>query len=63
MCLTASGITAGSVGQIAKNPDSLDALDQKVIEWHALGWRRVPIKVSSGREQGATEHANGRDAR
>ena len=52
MCLTASGITAGSVGQIAKNPDSLDALDQKVIESHALlGWSDAH-QVSSGRGQG-----------
>ena len=42
----------------------LDALVEKVIESHTLlGWRRVPFKVSSGREQGATEQADDRDAR
>jgi uncharacterized protein len=43
-----------SAGQFAKNPDTLDALDEKVIESHALlGWSDVDR--ISGREEGATE--------
>src|ERR1700730_10278868 len=52
-----------SVGQIAKNPDSLDALDQKVIESHALlGWSEAH-PGSSGRGQGRRGTRNDRQTR
>jgi hypothetical protein len=58
MYLAASGDRRGFSRSVAKNPDTLDALDQKVIDSHALlGWGGADpsiIRSAAGYEGAST---------